>query len=136
MIYKCILWITAKAIFEFDVLEVPIIEVYINAYDIIRILRLAEGYRWKKIFLAYPSIVNSFKQLSEFMGYELESKSYFQHKEVKEIKKSGFLKDQSNIIFNFILDLCNLLTIYFHIYYIEDNISYGGKNAKNKKRHK
>jgi hypothetical protein len=72
----------------------PIIEVYINAFDILRILKLSEGYKGKKIFLAYPSIVKSFKQLSELMGYDLESQCYFEHKEVRgiveELKKESY----------------------------------------------
>ncbi|OOM76211.1 propionate catabolism operon regulatory protein [Clostridium puniceum] len=63
----------------------PIIEVYINAFDILRILKLSEGYNGKKIFLAYPSIVNSFKQLSELMGYSMESQCYFEHKNIRSI---------------------------------------------------
>jgi len=63
----------------------PIIEVYINAFDIIRILKLSEGYNRRKIFLAYPSIVNSFKQLSELMGYSIESQCYFEHKNISNI---------------------------------------------------
>ncbi len=63
----------------------PIVEVYINAFDILRILKLSEGYNGKKIFLAYPSIVQSFRQLSELMGYSLESQCYFKHKNIKSI---------------------------------------------------
>ncbi|OPJ65619.1 sigma-54-dependent transcriptional regulator [Clostridium chromiireducens] len=63
----------------------PIIEIYINAFDILRILKLSEGYDGKKIFLAYPSIVNSFKQLSELMGYYIESQCYFEHKNISSI---------------------------------------------------
>ncbi|AWK51530.1 sigma-54-dependent transcriptional regulator [Clostridium beijerinckii] len=63
----------------------PIIEVYINAFDILRILKLSQGYNGKKIFLAYPSIVNSFKQLSELMGYSIESKCYFEYKNIRSI---------------------------------------------------
>jgi hypothetical protein len=72
----------------------PIIEVYINAYDIVRILKLSQGFEGKKIFLAYPSIVNSFKQLSELLGYSLESKCYFEHKDIgiiiEELKKENY----------------------------------------------
>jgi len=72
----------------------PIIEVYINAFDILRILKLSEGYTGKKIFLAYPSIVKSFKQLSELMGYSMESQCYFEHKDIKsiieELKKESY----------------------------------------------
>jgi len=63
----------------------PIIEVFINAFDILKILKLSQGYNGKKIFLAYPSIVNSFKQLSELMGYSIESKCYFEHKNIRSI---------------------------------------------------
>lgn len=63
----------------------PIIEVYINAFDILRILKLSEGYYGKKILLAYPSIVNSFKQLSELMGYSMESQCYFEHNNTRDI---------------------------------------------------
>lgn len=63
----------------------PIIEVYSNAFDILRILKLSEGYTGKKIFLAYQSIFKSFKQLSELMGYSISSQCYFEHKEVKSI---------------------------------------------------
>lgn len=63
----------------------PIIEVYINAFDILRILKLSEGYNGEKIFLAYPSIVKSFKQLSELMGYSIKSQSYFEHKNIRNI---------------------------------------------------
>lgn len=65
--------------------SLPIIEVYINAFDILRILKLSEGYSGKKIFLAYPSIVKSFKQLSEFLGYSIKSRCYFEHKNIKNI---------------------------------------------------
>jgi propionate catabolism operon transcriptional regulator len=72
----------------------PIIEVYINAFDILRILKLSEGYNGKKIFLAYPSIVKSFKQLSELMRYSIESQCYFEHKDIKsiieELKKESY----------------------------------------------
>jgi propionate catabolism operon transcriptional regulator len=93
-----------------NVTPVPIVEVYINAFDIIRILRLSEGYKGKKIFLAYPSIVKSFKQLSELMGYELESKSYFEHNEVRdiieELKKEGYeLVIGDNIVYQMTQDL-------------------------------
>lgn len=77
-----------------NVVTTPIIEVNINAFDIIRILKLSEGYKGKKIFLAYPTIVNSFKQLSDLMGYELESQYYSEHKEVsmiiKQLKEEGY----------------------------------------------
>lgn len=76
------------------VTTIPIVEVYINAFDILRILKLSEGYKGEKIFLAYPSIVKSFRQLSEFMGYDLKAQCYFQHKEVRSIieglKKEGY----------------------------------------------
>jgi|GEM_PF-6045356 len=68
-----------------NVTTTPIIEVYINAFDILRILKLSEGYNGKKIFLAYPSIVNSFKQLSELMGYSIASQCYLEHKNIKNI---------------------------------------------------
>jgi propionate catabolism operon transcriptional regulator len=72
----------------------PIIEVYINAFDILRILKLSQGYKGKKIFLAYPSIVKSFKQLSELLGYSIESKSYLEHKDIgsitEELKNEGY----------------------------------------------
>jgi len=67
------------------VTTMPIIEVYINAFDILRILKLSEGYSGKKVFLAYPSIVNSFKQLSELMGFSIESQCYFEHKNIRSI---------------------------------------------------
>lgn len=67
------------------VTRMPIIEIYINAFDILRILKLSEGYNGKKIFLAYPSIVNSFRQLSELMGYSIESQCYFEHKNITSI---------------------------------------------------
>ncbi|EKQ56782.1 MULTISPECIES: sigma-54-dependent transcriptional regulator [unclassified Clostridium] len=65
--------------------KLPIIEVYINAFDILRILKLSQGYQGKKIFLAYPSISKSFKQLSEFLGYSIESQCYNQHKDINNI---------------------------------------------------
>lgn len=72
----------------------PIVEVYINAFDILRILKLSEGYKGKKIFLAYPSIVKSFKNLSQLMGYSLESQYYFKHKDIRnsveKLKKEGY----------------------------------------------
>jgi len=67
------------------VTTIPIIEVYITAFDILRILKLSQGYKGKKLFLAYPSIVKSFKQLSELMGYSIEVQCYFDHKEVTSI---------------------------------------------------
>lgn len=71
----------------------PIIEVYITAFDILRILKLSQGYEGKKIFLAYPSIVKSFKQLSELLGYSLDVQCYFEHKDIDNIFKE--LKQES-----------------------------------------
>lgn len=77
-----------------NVVTIPMIEIYINAFDIIRILKLSQGYKGKKIFLAYPSIAKSFKQLSELMDHDLESQCYFEHREVKaiieQLKKAGY----------------------------------------------
>lgn len=77
-----------------NVTTTPIVEIYVNAFDIVRILKLSEGYKGKKMFLAYPSIVKSFKQLSELLGYDLEHRNYFEHREVKniieELKKEGY----------------------------------------------
>lgn len=70
------------------VTKTPIIEVYINAFDILRVLKLSESFNGKKIFLAYPSIVSSFKKLSELMGYSIKSKFYFEHKNVRRIIES------------------------------------------------
>lgn len=67
------------------VTTIPIVEVYINAFDIIRVLKLSEGYKGKKKFLAYPSIVKSFKQLSELIGYDLEAQCYSKYEEVRSI---------------------------------------------------
>ncbi len=75
------------------VITIPVIEVYANAFDILRIIKLSQGYSGKKIFLAYPSIVKSFKQLSELLGYTVESQCYFEHKDIgniiDELKKEG-----------------------------------------------
>lgn len=65
----------------------PIIEVYINAFDILRILKLSQGYEGKKVFLAFPTLVKSFKQLSELLGYSIESQCYFQHDDIKYIMR-------------------------------------------------
>jgi transcriptional regulator, propionate catabolism operon regulatory protein len=77
-----------------NVVTIPLIEIYISAFDIIRILKLSQGYKGKKIFLAYPSIVKSFKQLSELMDHDLESQCYFEHREVRaiieQLKKEGY----------------------------------------------
>jgi transcriptional regulator with PAS, ATPase and Fis domain len=67
------------------VTALPIIEIYINAFDILRVLKLSEGFKGKKVFIAYNSIVKSFKQLSELMGYSVESQCYFEHNEVRNI---------------------------------------------------
>ena len=93
-----------------QVTTIPIVEVYINAFDILRILKLSEGYQGKKIFLAYPTIVNSFKQLSELMGYSIESQCYFAHKEAKGIleslKKEGYeLVIGDNIVYEIAQEL-------------------------------
>lgn len=93
-----------------QVTTTPIIEVYINAFDILRILKLSEGYKGKKIFLAYPTIVNSFKQLSELMGYSIESQCYFAHKEARgileELKKEGYeLVIGDNIVYDITQEL-------------------------------
>lgn len=73
---------------------IPIVEIYVNAFDILRILKLSQGYDGKKIFLAYPSIVKSFNQLSELLGYSVESRCYFEHKDIKsiieELKKENY----------------------------------------------
>ncbi|MDT8717496.1 PrpR N-terminal domain-containing protein [Clostridium sp. 19966] len=73
--------------------NIPIIEIYINAFDILRILKLCQGFKGKKMFLAYPSIEKSFKDLSELMGYSIESKCYLQHAEVRDI--IGELKEEN-----------------------------------------
>lgn len=88
----------------------PIIEVYINAFDIIRVLKLSEGYDGKKIFLAYTSIVTSFKQLSELIGYDLESQSYSEYEAVRgilvDLKKEDYdLVIGDNIVYEIALEL-------------------------------
>lgn len=64
---------------------IPVVEIYTNAFDILRILKLSEGYNGKKIFLAYPNIATSFKQLSELLGYSIKIQCYFDHNDVKNI---------------------------------------------------
>lgn len=79
----------------------PIIEVYITAFDILRILKLSQGYEGKKIFLAYPSIVKSFKQLSELLGYSLDVQCYFDHKDIENIFKELKQKNYELVIEDF-----------------------------------
>ncbi len=67
--------------------KTPIVEIHINAFDILRILKLSQGYKGKKIFLSYPNIFKSFKQLSELLGYSIESKCYFEHKDIRDLVK-------------------------------------------------
>jgi len=67
--------------------QTPIVEIYINAFDILRILKLSQGYNGKKIFLSYPNIFKSFKQLSELLGYSIESKCYLEHKDIRDLIK-------------------------------------------------
>lgn len=67
------------------VIDIPIIDININAFDIIRSLKLCEGYTGKKIFLAYPSLVHSFETLSNLLGYDINSKSYDKYEDVKDI---------------------------------------------------
>lgn len=93
-----------------QVTTIPIIEVYINAFDIIRVLKLSEGYKGKKIFLAYTSIVRSFKQLSELIGYDLESQSYSGYEDVRgilvELKKENYdLVIGDNIVYEIAQEL-------------------------------
>lgn len=72
---------------------IPIIEIYMNAFDMIRIIKLSEGYQGKKMLVAHSSIVKSFNQLSELLEFSVQSQCYAQHKEVRglleEQKKEG-----------------------------------------------
>lgn len=74
--------------------SIPVIELAINAFDMIRVIQLAEGYAGKKVLLAYPNIVKSFTQLSELLGYGVPSYCYREHQEVQSLlrglKKEGF----------------------------------------------
>lgn len=76
------------------VTSLPVIEIYINAFDIIRIMKLAEGYSGKKALLAYPSLVKSFAELGELLGYSVPAYRYQQHKEVngliQQLKSEGY----------------------------------------------
>jgi transcriptional regulator, propionate catabolism operon regulatory protein len=76
------------------VTTLPVIEIYINAFDIIRIMKLSEGYKGKKALLAYPSLVKSFTELGDLLGYSVPAYRYQVHKEVKgmveQLKRDGY----------------------------------------------
>ncbi|MDF2937336.1 MAG: Fis family transcriptional regulator [Paenibacillaceae bacterium] len=73
--------------------SIPVIEMAVNAFDMIRVIQLSEGYTGQKALLAYPNIVSSFAQLSELLGYAVPAGSYREHQEVpalvRELRSRG-----------------------------------------------
>lgn len=67
------------------VTTLPIVEIQINAFDIFRILKLAEGFTGKKALLAYPNLINTFCQLKELLGYEIDTYTYIKHAKTLKI---------------------------------------------------
>lgn len=64
---------------------IPVIEMPVNAFDMIRVIQLSAGYTGQKALLAYPNIVRSFAQLSDLLGYAVPAASYREHREVHEL---------------------------------------------------
>ncbi len=72
----------------------PIIEIAISSFDIIRTIKLIEGYEGKPIILAYPSIIKSFKKMSGFLDKTVELRSYLERNqvvcEIEALQKEGY----------------------------------------------
>ena len=72
----------------------PIIEIAINAFDIIRTIKLLEGYEGKTIILAYPSIIKAFEKMSMFLNRPVELMSYSERNQVvriiEELRKENY----------------------------------------------
>jgi len=65
--------------------DIPIIEIHISAFDMIRILKLAENHTGKKAILAYTNISQSFENIRSLLNCDIELFSYENHNEVKHL---------------------------------------------------
>ena len=72
----------------------PVIEIRITAFDILRILKLAEGYAGKKAFLASENLTEEFKRFDALMESGVETFAYKAHAQVpalvQHLRQEGY----------------------------------------------
>lgn len=91
------------------VTNLPVIEIRITAFDILRILKLAEGYSGKKAFLASENLTEEFSRFSSLMESDVEAFSYREHAQaemlVNGLKQDGYeLIIGDHIVYNLALE--------------------------------
>ncbi|MBT9776944.1 sigma-54-dependent transcriptional regulator [Clostridium sp. MCC353] len=92
------------------VTRLPVIEIRITAFDILRILKLAEGYTGKKAFLASENLTEEFSRFGSLMESDVDAFSYNEHAQVEGLV--GVLKQQGyeliigdHIVYNSALEM-------------------------------
>ncbi|MBS6643707.1 MAG: PrpR N-terminal domain-containing protein [Clostridiaceae bacterium] len=79
------------------VTRLPVIEIRITAFDILRILKLAEGYSGKKAFLASENLTEEFSRFGSLMETDVDAFGYKEHGQV-ENQVSGLKQDGYELV--------------------------------------
>lgn len=87
------------------VTKLPVIEIRITAFDMLRVLKLTEGYQGKKAFLASENLAEEFERMGSLLESDVTTFCYQEHAQVEEmirrLKEDGYeLVVGDHIVYN------------------------------------
>ena len=77
-----------------DITQLPVIEISLSVYDILRAIKMAENFASRYAIVGFPSITGSARLLCDLLQYKVEICTIHSEQEVKEallaLKKKGY----------------------------------------------
>lgn len=74
--------------------RLPVIEIRITAFDMLRVLKLTEGYQGKKAFLASENLAEEFERMGRLLESDVTTFCYHEHAQVEgmilKLKEEGY----------------------------------------------